>query len=81
MPGSLVFIAPELYKGNPIRVILKPNVNKKGLIANIVSSAYDAQGSITAKRWVRDGLLRYVDKAKSREFLKSSGLQLPNILK
>lgn len=31
-------------------------------------------------RWINEGLLRYIDKAKSREFLVTSRLQLPRVL-
>lgn len=76
--GSLVFIAPELYKGAPIRMIVEPNV--RDIKVNLLISAYDAGGKNPAARWVRDGLLRYIDKAKSHNYLKSAGLQLPSTL-
>ena len=80
--GALVFIAPELLNGAPIIVSVMPKEKQNQLDVHMVTNAYDKDsGHVPVGRWVREGKLRYIDKAKSRELLKSSGLQLPSMLK
>ena len=80
-PGSLVLIAPESYKGQPIRMIFNPNTKENNIEVHLLANAYNAQIQAPTARCLRDGLLRYIDKAKSRQFLQASGLQLPSTLK
>jgi hypothetical protein len=61
-PGRLVFIAPELVNGAPVRIILEPNAN--GVDAHLLVNAYDAERS-PFQRWEKDGLLRYFDRQKA----------------
>lgn len=60
--GRLVFIAPELVNGSPVRIILEPNAGG-GAKAHLLMNAYDARGG-SFRRWEQDGLLRYVDRNK-----------------
>ena len=60
--GRLVFIAPEMVNGNPVRIIVEPNA-AGGVKAHLLVNAYDAQGG-SFRRWESDGLLRYVDRNK-----------------
>lgn len=79
--GRLVFIAPELLNGAPIRIIVDPDATANGLKINLVVNAYDAKGKLPFGRWVKDGLLRFYSKAKSLAILARSGLQLSSMAK
>ncbi|MCT6719425.1 PLxRFG domain-containing protein [Acidovorax sp. K2F] len=61
-PGRLVFIAPELVNGSPVRIVVEPNA-AGGVNAHLLVNAYDAQSN-AFRRWDSDGLLRYVDRNK-----------------
>ncbi|PTT42339.1 hypothetical protein DBR23_03685, partial [Acidovorax sp. HMWF018] len=61
-PGRLVFIAPELVNGSPVRIVVEPNA-AGGVNAHLLLNAYDAQNN-AFRRWESDGLLRYVDRNK-----------------
>jgi len=61
-PGRLVFIGPELVRGSPVRMIIDPRPDGKGV--NLLINAYDAERN-PFDRWERDGLLRYVDAKKT----------------
>jgi len=61
-PGRLVFIAPELVNGSPVRIVVEPNA-AGGVNAHLLVNAYDAQSN-AFRRWESDGLLRYVDRNK-----------------
>ena len=76
----LVFIAPELLNGAPICMIVEPNIKENNIKVHLLVNSYDAIGKVPTARWVNDGLLRYLDKGKSREFLTTSRLQLPRVL-
>lgn len=60
--GRLVFIAPEMVNGSPVRIIVEPNA-AGGVKAHLLVNAYDAKGG-SFRRWESDGLLRYVDRNK-----------------
>ena len=61
-PGRLVFIAPELVRGAPVRMIVDPRSDGNGV--NLLINAYDAERN-PFQRWERDGLLRYFDRQKA----------------
>lgn len=61
-PGRLVFIAPELVNGSPVRIVVEPNA-AGGVNAHLLVNAYDAQSN-AFRRWESAGLLRYVDRNK-----------------
>ena len=67
-PGRLMFIAPELVRGSPVRMIIDPRPDGKGV--NLLINAYDAERNPFA-RWINDGLLRYVDTKKTTSGAKS----------
>ena len=67
-PGRLVFIGPELVRGSPVRMIVDPKPDGKGV--NLLINAYDAERN-PFDRWERDGLLRYVDTKKTTPVPKS----------
>lgn len=81
--GRLVFIAPELLRGSPIRIVITPNVaDKNSLTAHLVINLYDTHaGKHPFVRWAADGLLRYVDTKKAPQIDEGFGLRLPDILK
>lgn len=60
--GRLVFIAPELVRGSPVRMIIDPRPDGNGV--NLLINAYDAERN-PFQRWEREGLLRYFDKQKA----------------
>ncbi|HQQ69092.1 MAG TPA: hypothetical protein PLL92_02115, partial [Alicycliphilus sp.] len=61
-PGRLVFMAPELVRGQPVRMIVDPRPDGKGV--NLLVNAYDAERN-PFQRWEREGLLRYFDQQKA----------------
>ena len=65
-----MFIAPEKVAGRPVRIIIEPNGNH--LEAHILVNAYDANSRMPWQRWVRDGLLKYMDM-NAHTVLGSSG--------
>lgn len=69
--NRLVFIAPEKVAGRPVRIIIEPNGNH--LEAHILVNAYDANSRMPWQRWVRDGLLKYMDMTNAHTVLGSSG--------
>ncbi len=78
--GRLVAVAPEPVAGAPVLIIVEPNTERgSGAVAHLMVNAYDAQGGKTPfGRWVRDGLLRYVDQKTFPALLaNTSRLQLP----
>ena len=72
--GRLVFIAPELLKGVPIRMIVEPDIKENNIKVHLLVNSYDAIGKVPTARWLNEGLLRYLDNGKSREFLTTSRL-------
>jgi hypothetical protein len=62
-PGRLVFIAPELVNGAPVRIIVEPNA-AGSINAHLLVNAYDAERN-PFQRWEREGLLRYFDQQKA----------------
>lgn len=78
---SLVFVAPELLNGAPIIMVIEPDVTQNNVAIDLLKNNYDKDsGKVPVGRWVRDGLLKYIDKAKSRDFLTTSKLQLFRVL-
>lgn len=61
-PGRLVFIAPEMVNGSPVRMIVDPRPDGHGV--NLLVNAYDADRN-PFQRWERDGLMRYFDQQKA----------------
>ena len=61
-PGRLVFIAPEMVNGSPVRMIVDPRPDGQGV--NLLVNAYDADRN-PFQRWERDGLMRYFDQQKA----------------
>lgn len=76
--GRLVFIAPEMVAGSPALIIIEPNADISGeLNAHLMVNAYDATGGKTPyARWMRDGMLKYVNKQKFPVFASRVGLRL-----
>ena len=61
-------------------MIVEPDIKENNIKVHLLVNSYDAIGKVTTARLVNDGLLRYLDKGKSREFLTTSRLQLPRVL-
>jgi len=79
--GRMVFIAPETLDGKPIVMIVEPNVSVGEIDVHLLVNAYDkTNGRMPVERWVNERMTRYIDKTKSRQFLATSGLQLPRVL-
>ena len=79
--GRLVAIAPETLGGAPVSIIVEPQSTAGGekLYASLLVNAYDRPGQTPFMRWIRDGLLRYVDKKKfPAVFALSVGRRLPD---
>ena len=79
--GRLVAIAPETLDGAPVSIIVEPQPTAGGekLYASLLVNAYDRPGQTPFMRWIRDGLLRYVDKKKfPAVFALSVGRRLPD---
>ena len=72
--NRLVFIAPELVRNKPVRIILIPDGGQ--LKAHVLLNAYDAHVSMPWKRWVSDGLMKYVDMKKAQSVLDGSNLNV-----
>ena len=74
-------IAPETLGGAPVSIIVEPQPTAGGenLYASLLVNAYDRPGQTPFMRWIRDGLLRYVDKKKfPAVFALSVGRRLPD---
>ena len=88
----LVFIAPETAAGNMVRIIIEPKADQ--LEAHVLVNAYDMEAGntimpraggkynplTTLAKWRDDGLLKYIDKEKTRLLASRSGLLLPRRL-
>ena len=88
----LVFIAPETAAGNMVRIIIEPKADQ--LEAHVLVNAYDMEAGntimpraggkynplTTFAKWRDDGLLKYIDKEKTRLLASRSGLLLPRRL-
>ena len=76
--GRLVFVAPEMVAGSPALIIIEPNADISGeLNAHLMVNAYSKDnGRSPFGRWVRDGMLKYVNKQKFPVFASRVGLQL-----
>lgn len=79
VPGRLVFIAPEMVNGAPVRLIVEPNASVAELQVHLLVNAYDAAGRTPWLRWAGNGLTRYIDKKKFPAILTPSGLQLSRV--
>lgn len=79
VPGRLVFIAPEMVNGSPVRMIVEPNTEVGGLQVHLLINAFDATGRTPWMRWASDGLIKYLDKKKFPGILAPSGLQLSRV--
>ena len=77
--GRLVFVAPEMVGGSPVRLIVEPNTQVGGLQVHLMLNAFDASGRTPWMRWAGDGLARYIDKKKFPAILAPSGLQLSRV--
>lgn len=64
------------HEGNNILVAVHLNTKEQQHEINRIASIYDKKDG-TIMGWMRDGLLRYINTKKSREWLRSRGLQLP----
>ncbi|MDR0273883.1 MAG: hypothetical protein LBI48_00765 [Burkholderiaceae bacterium] len=74
--GRLVFVAPELVRGSPVRMIVDPRSDGQGV--NLLINAYDAEKNPFV-RWERDGLLRYFDRQKAAPVTGSFQPQLAGL--
>ena len=75
-PGRLVFIAPERVRGAPVRMVIDPREQDKGV--NLLINAYDAERNPFA-RWEREGLLRYFDRQQAQKAAPATGSFQPRL--
>lgn len=75
-PGRLVFIAPEHVRGAPVRMVIDPREQGKGV--NLLINAYDAERNPFA-RWEREGLLRYFDRQQAQKAAPATGSFQPRL--
>ena len=75
-PGRLVFIAPERVRGAPVRMVIDPRGQDKGV--NLLINAYDAERNPFA-RWEREGLLRYFDRQQAQKAAPATGSFQPRL--
>ena len=75
-PGRLVFIAPERVRGTPVRMVIDPREQDKGV--NLLINAYDAERNPFA-RWEREGLLRYFDRQQAQKAAPATGSFQPRL--
>ena len=75
-PGRLVFIAPERVRGAPVRMVIDPREQGKGV--NLLINAYDAERNPFA-RWEREGLLRYFDRQQAQKATPATGSFQPRL--
>jgi len=78
--GRLTFITPEVVGGTPVLMIVEPNVDvgAGALRVPILLNAYDKDaGAPPFARWMREGLLRYVNQGNSRRFWRRLGSDCP----
>jgi hypothetical protein len=77
-PGDYVFVTTEFVQKMPLVISVRPNGNIGREQAHIVTSGYPrAKAGEAFARWLKGGLLRYVDTAKRPVWQRSAGLQLP----
>lgn len=77
VPGRLVFIAPETLDGVPIRMVVEPSGD--GAAVHLLVNSYDAEGRSPMARWMREGLLRYIDQKTTPGLSERSKLRLPGL--
>jgi len=75
-PGRLVFIAPDPVGESLVRIIAAPRPNGG---TTLIVSVYEDGRKSPLKRWVEDGLLRYIDQRKTLDLSGRSGLRLPGL--
>ncbi len=78
--GRLVFIAPETVRDKPVMMIVEPDADMGRTEVHLLVNAYDRGTKIPLRRWLDDGLLRYLDTKKSPAFGTTTGLQLPGVV-
>lgn len=76
VPDAQTAILDIQHEGKNILVAVHYNEFEKNHEINRIASVYDKTNG-TLIRWMRDGLLRYINTRKSREWSRSRGLQLP----
>ncbi|MGV8823038.1 MuF-C-terminal domain-containing protein [Methylibium petroleiphilum] len=76
-PGALVAVLDLVKNGAPVVAAIKPNANLKRVDVNLLASAYPKDRVEQLGRWVDAGLLRYVDKSKTRGEATIGGVQFP----
>lgn len=77
-PGDYVFVTTDFVQKMPLVITVRPDGQMGRELSHIVTSGYPrAKAREAFTRWLKGGLLRYVDQAKRPEWQRSGGLQLP----
>jgi len=77
--GRLVIVAPETVNGDPVVMVVTPDIQAGANNVSLLVNAYDAVGGKPFERWSDAGLMRYFDEKQSRVLRGTSGLRLPRV--
>lgn len=75
-PDGLVVLVEAFSRGRPVVVAVHLN-RKENIIVNRIASMHAKDSPQFVRKWLDDGLLRYVDNKKADEWFSTIGLQLP----
>ncbi len=75
-PDGLVVLVEAFSRGRPVVVAVHLN-RKENIIVNRIASMHAKDSPQFVRKWLDDGLLRYVDNKKADEWFNTIGLQLP----
>lgn len=79
-PGAFVVVVDTVARGMPVVVAVHPNRRMGRTEVNFLASAYPKQNAaIQLKRWVKAGLLRYINKSRSPAWQTIVGVQFPEM--
>ncbi|HAJ28113.1 MAG TPA: hypothetical protein DCG53_12865, partial [Syntrophus sp. (in: bacteria)] len=78
-PDSKVVMTELTHDGKTVVVAVHLSKEKKHHIVNDIASIYTKDNDKIFGKWIDDGLLRYMNKKKSREWFQTRGLQLPKV--
>lgn len=75
--GTLVAVLDLWKNGVPVVAAIHPDRKAGRADINLLASAYPKDRALQIKKWADDGLLRYLDKEKTRGAATSGGVQFP----
>lgn len=76
--GSIVVVVDAKDEsGRSVMTALQIDSLDKGIKVNRIGSVYGRESNEHYSKWIKEGLLRYIDKDKSSDLVRYEGLQLP----